>query len=59
MHHALECYNVTTEGVDGDPRNINISKDPLTLTKGDLDEIGDKLRDTTAELLQKFKQQYM
>lgn len=22
--HALECYNMTTEGEDGDPRNINI-----------------------------------
>jgi len=24
LHHALECYNVTTEEEDEDPRNINI-----------------------------------
>jgi len=24
MHHALECYNMTIEAEDEDPRNINI-----------------------------------
>jgi len=24
LHHALECYNMTVEGEDEDPRNINI-----------------------------------
>ena len=24
LHHALECYNVTTKEEDEDPRNINI-----------------------------------
>jgi len=26
LHHALECYNLTIEGEDKDPRNINIPK---------------------------------
>lgn len=33
--------------------------DPMTLTKGDLDEIGKKVQDTTIEIPQQFKQQYM
>lgn len=30
--------------------------DPITLIEGDLDEIGDKVCDTTTELLHQFKQ---
>ena len=26
LHHVLECYNVTVEDKDEDPRNINIPK---------------------------------
>lgn len=33
--------------------------DPLVLTKGDLDEICDNLRDTTSNLSSHFEQQYM
>lgn len=33
--------------------------DPMGLTKGDLDEIGDKIWDTTIEVLQQFEQQHM
>ena len=33
--------------------------DPMVLTDGDLDEISDKVRDTTTEVLQQFEQQYM
>jgi len=29
--------------------------DPMVLTEGDLDEIGDKIRDTTTEVLQTFE----
>jgi len=32
--------------------------DPLVLTEGDLDEIKDKVRDTTMELWQQFEQQF-
>lgn len=31
--------------------------DPMTLTEGDLNDIGDTLRDATMELLQYFEQQ--
>lgn len=31
----------------------------MVLTKGDLDEIGDKIWDITTEVLQQFEQQYM
>jgi len=30
----------------------------MVLTEGDLDETGDKLRDTTTQVLQQFEQQY-
>jgi len=33
--------------------------DPITLTKGDLDEISDKVHDTIIKLLQQFEKQYM
>ena len=32
---------------------------PMVLKEGDLNEIGDKVRDTMTEVLQKFEQQYM
>lgn len=31
----------------------------MVLTQGDLDEIGDKIMDTTTEVLHQFEQQYM
>lgn len=31
----------------------------MILTEGDLDEIGDKVRDTTTELWKQFEKQYM
>lgn len=31
----------------------------MVLIEGDLDETGDKVRDTTRELWQQFEQQYM
>lgn len=37
----------------------NSPVDPLVLIEGDLDLIGDKVRDTTTELWSHFEQQYM
>jgi len=33
--------------------------DPITLIEGDLDEIRNKVHDTTTELLQQFEQQHL
>lgn len=36
-------------------KSAKAQMDPITLIEGNLDEIGDKVRDTTIELLQKFE----
>lgn len=43
------------EGMRKKSKVSNPSPDPITLIDGDLDEIGDKVHDTTIKLLQQFK----
>jgi len=45
------------EGLYKNMKATKSSLDPITLTEGDLDDIGDKVWGTTSELMQQFEQQ--
>jgi len=45
------------EGPRKKSKSSKTSLDPITLTEGDLNDIGDMVQDATAELLQQFNQQ--
>ena len=47
------------EGPRKKQKSYKSQGDPMVLMEGDLDEIGDKIRDTMNEVLQKFEQQHM
>jgi len=54
----LQIKRYREQGKEGPWKKSKVKKpllDPITLTNDDLDEISDKVRDTTVELLQQFE----
>lgn len=54
----IKCiWEQENEGSQKKSKASKSSLDPITLTEGELDDIIDKVRDATTELLQQFEQQ--